>query len=190
MAQFCFKYSYQRAMLRRRKPSDGSLMRPSVLWADEAHNFAHGFDAKYFSEVRSNRGINVWLEQGVGGYMDALGARSKDQIDRFLQNLATKFFFQSDSHLSNTFAADVIGKRMLKKETDSWQQTDQGASGGGSETEEERYQVLPGQFSQLRRGGTQNDLCVDAYITKAGTTFQATGTNYMLCTFRQSELTQ
>ncbi|MBV9468270.1 MAG: hypothetical protein JOZ57_03435 [Abitibacteriaceae bacterium] len=191
MAQFTFKYSLQRAMLRRIKPADGAPVRPIVLWVDEAHAFAHRFDSQYFAEVRSNRGINVFLEQGVGGYMDALGVEHKEQVDRFLQNLATKFFFQNTSPLTNEFAADVIGKRLIKKGTVSWNQSHHsGATAGESETEEERYQVFPGEFSQLRRGGVENNLEVEFYVTKAGAVFRNTGANWARGHFQQTELTR
>ena len=180
------QYSYREVELALNSPG---LMLLRKL-RDEAHRFAHAFDATYFAEVRSNRGINIFLEQGIGGYMDALGVTSKDQVDRYLQNLATKIFFASDSHLSNTFAAEVIGKRMQVKDTDTWGQSRDHTQGGGSTTTEERYQVLPGQFAELRRGGLENNKIVEGYVTKAGTIFNATGKNFVLCQFQQTEITQ
>ena len=190
MAQFCFKYSFQRAMLRRRKPADGSPVRPTVLWVDEAHAFAHAFDSQYFAEVRSNRGINVYLEQGIGGYMEALGASQTHQVDRFLQNLTTKFYFQNSSPATNEFAADAIGKRMIEKDTKSWNQGHQATSAGGSVTKEERHPVLAGEFAQLRRGGPENGRVVEGYVSKSGSIFNATGTDYAKCLFPQTELTR
>ena len=45
MAQFCFKYSFQRSMLTRDAASPDTV--PTVLWADEAHNFIASFDREY-----------------------------------------------------------------------------------------------------------------------------------------------
>lgn len=191
MAQFCFKYSFQRAMIARNKNDDENVIRPTVLWVDEAHQFAHPYDSEYFSEVRSNKGINIFLEQGIGGYMDALGVTSLEQLDRFLQNLTTKLFFQNGSPKTNEFASDVIGKRMLLQQTNSrGLGHGDGPTLNDSETQVERYQVLPGEFSLLRRGGPENNKEVDCYITKSGGVFNTTGTNFMLTTFEQTALTR
>ena len=189
MAQFCFKYSFQRAMLARRKPLDGSLMRPTVLWVDEAHAFAHPFDSQYFREVRSNRGINVYLEQGIGGYMQAMNFHSPDQVDDFLQNLATKFFFQNNSPETNRFAAEAIGKVLIDKGTDSFSYSTGGASISDSTTQEERHQVISGQFGLLLRGGAKNNCVVSGYVLRPEI-FKSTGTNVSLCLVRQTTLTQ
>lgn len=192
MGQSCFKFSYQRRMIARQKPETGYL-RPSVLWVDEAHQFAHAYDAEYFAEVRSNRGINVFLEQGVGGYMDALGLESLEKLDRFLQNLTTKFVFQNTSPKTNEFCADVIGRRLIEQESESDSVSmgrSDGATSGTTVTKVERYQVLPGEFASLRRGGPENGLEVDCYIIKNGGIFNHTGTNYLKATFRQTDLTR
>lgn len=187
MAQFCFKYSFQRAMLRRPKHQDGPI-RPSVLWVDEAHAFAHVFDAQYFAEVRSNRGISVYMDQGVGGYMRALGLNHPDEVDGFLQNLATKFFFQNNSPQTNFFAAEAIGRMQTEKVSTSMSAGIDHAQFGQTTSQEERHQVGSGQFGLLKRGGPQNGRLVECYVLKPGT-FKATGKNFALCTFQQTDLT-
>lgn len=189
MAQFCFKYSFQRAMLRRRKPADGSPMRPTVLWVDEAHAFAHPFDSQYFREVRSNRGINVFLEQGIGGYIQAMNLASADAVDDYLQNLATKFFFQNNSPQTNEFAANAIGKLLINKSTNSWGHSIGGANIGDSTTKEQRHQIISGQFGFLERGSFQYNNIVSGYVLRPHL-FNATGTNVALCRFQQTSLTQ
>ena len=189
MAQFCFKYSFQRAMLRRRKPADGSPMRPTVLWVDEAHNFAHPFDSQYFREVRSNRGINVYLEQGIGGYINAMNLPNADAVDDYLQNLTTKFFFQNNSPQTNEFAANAIGKLLIDKSTSSWGHSMGGANIGDSTTLEQRHQIISGQFGFLARGGVQSHNIVSGYVLRPHL-FNATGTNVALCKFQQTNLTQ
>ena len=189
MAQFCFKYSFQRAMLRRRKPSDGSPMRPTVLWADEAHNFCHPFDSQYFREVRSNRGINVFLEQGIGGYIQAMNFSSADAVDDYLQNLSTKFFFQNNSTQTNEFAANAIGKLLMDKSTSSWGHSISGANVGDSVSPEQRHQIISGQFGFLERGGYQYNSMVSGYVLRPQL-FNATQTNVALCRFHQTSLTQ
>jgi hypothetical protein len=190
MAQFCFKYSFQRAMLARRKSLDGSPMRPTVLWVDEAHAFAHPFDSQYFREVRSNRGINVYLEQGIGGYIQAMNFHSAAQVDDFLQNLSgAKFFFFNHSVDTNNWAADVIGKVLVNKGTDSFSYSTGGMSISDSTTQEERHQIISGQFGLLKRGGSKHNRIVSGFVLRPEI-YHATGTNVALCQFQQTDLTQ
>jgi type IV secretory pathway TraG/TraD family ATPase VirD4 len=188
MAQFCFKLSFQRAMLRRRKDAK-HLQRPCVLWVDEAHAFAHPFDAQYFAEVRSNRGISVFMDQGIGGYMRALGLSHPDEVDGFLQNLATKFFFQNNSPATNLFAADAIGRMLTDIHTSSLSASLDGSQFGQSTTQEERHQISSGVFGFLKRGGPDNARIVQGYVLKPGI-FNATGTNVARCNFVQTDLTR
>ncbi len=190
MAQFAFKYSFQRAMLRRRKPADGSPVRPTVLWVDEAHQFAHEFDAEYFAEVRSNRGINVFLEQSVGGYMNALGLNHIDQADGFLANLTVKLFFQTGSPQTQLFAAQIIGQTLQKQRGESTSYGKDTFNVGDSATEVERFQVLPSEFSTLRRGGHANRCKVEFIISCSGRRFNQTQATYARSYFTQTELTR
>lgn len=189
MAQFCFKYSLQRAVLRRNKHKNSRSFRPVVIWCDEAHAFAHPFDATYFAECRSSRGINVYLEQSVGGYMRALGLSQVSEVDGFLQNLATKIFFQSNSPQTNEFAADAIGKLWTAKTSASISTSVDKAQVGETTSEEARHQVISGLFGLLKRGGVENNRIVQGYVLKPGL-FRATGSNVARCEFLQTDLTR
>lgn len=185
MMQFAFKYSFQRAMLRRKKPDDGTPLRPTVLWVDEAHQFCAHQDAEYFREVRSNRGINIYLEQGIGGYMKALGMDHPHMIDDYLQNLATKIFFQNNSAATNNFAADAIGKFLLDQTSESFSYSIGTHNIGNSTTAQERHHIISGQFGLLRRGGAQNNGIVTGYMLRPGL-FNHTQTGVCLCGFPQN----
>ena len=187
MAQYCFKYSYQRSMLARMPKEDGTPMSPSVLWVDEAHSFVHHFDSTYLREVRSNRGITVFLDQGIGGYYQALNFNSPVQIDDLLQNLTIKIFFQNNSSETNKYAADAIGKFLLDKNSESHSHSTGHHSTGDSTTQEEQYAVLPGQFTVLERDKING--IVEAYVLKSDP-FNTNDKKYELCAFRQSELTK
>jgi len=189
MVQASFKLSFQRAMLRRRKPSDGSPLRPCVLWMDEAHNFVHYFDARYFAEVRSNRGISVFMDQSVGGIMSALGMTQYGEVDGFLANLSTKLFFQSNSPQTCSFASEAIGRVMREEKSDSVNASLDGSSVGQTTTLQERTQVVSGMFAFLKRGGDENHRIVSAIALKPGL-FRATGTNWALVRFQQTDLTK
>ena len=189
MAQHCVKTSFQRAMLRRRKPQDGSLMRPCVLWLDEAHALCHPSDSEYFREVRSNRGINVYLEQGIGGYMEAMNYHNPAQVDNYLQNLGTKFFFQNNSEASNKFAADCIGTFLFDKDTASINHSLGTTSIGDSTTQEQRHRIISGEFGLLQRGGIENDRIVTGFVLRP-VLYRSTGTNVAKCNFQQTNLTR
>ncbi|MEI6534814.1 MAG: hypothetical protein WCN98_05695 [Verrucomicrobiaceae bacterium] len=176
LAQFHFKYSFQRSMLQR-DTTRGEL-RPVVLWCDEAHNFISDFDREYFAESRSFRSIGCYLEQGIAGYEAALGTRSEKAVDAFLTNLQTKLFFQNSSPESNRYAAEVIAKDEIDLVTSLSPQT------------QIDYQVQPRQFSELKTGGHEHRRLVEAFVYKRGTKFNTTGKNHIKAIFQQLELTQ
>jgi hypothetical protein len=187
LAQFHFKYSFQRSMLSRAMSAD---TRPVCLWCDEAHNFIADFDPEYQAEVRSFRGVTVYLEQGISGYEIALGARSEKAVDSFLTNLATKLFFQNSSPENNRFAAEVIGRSIIEREGGSGGTGPSGSQAGSSWQEAMDYQVQPREFSELKTGGYEHGGLVEAIVYKRGTIFKATGKNFLKATFQQTELTK
>jgi len=190
MAQFIFKIAFQRAMLARRKPLDGSLLRPCLLWIDECHNFATPFDATYTREVRSNMGITVFLEQGIGGYMQAMGFTSPHQVDDYLQNLSNKCFFHNTSPETHRFAADAIGKLLIDQDSQSHSYSmGNSYNVGDSTTQHERHQIVSGEFAFLKRGGAKNNGIVTGYFLRPEV-FNLTGTNFALCQFQQTDLTR
>ena len=190
MAQFHFKYSFQRSMLQR-DTTQGEL-RPVVLWCDEAHNFISDFDKDYFAEARSFKSIGCYLEQGIAGYETALGTHSDKAVDAFLTNLQTKLFFQNSSPESNRYAAEVIGRKLTEREGGGSSSASGGAGSQGSVSwhEEMDYQVQPRELSELKTGGYEHDRLVEAYVYKRGTIFNATGQNFIKATFEQTDLTR
>jgi type IV secretory pathway TraG/TraD family ATPase VirD4 len=187
LAQFHFKYSFQRSMLTR-SMSDEAV--PCCLWCDEAHNFIADFDREYQAEVRSFRGVTVYLEQGIAGYETALGAHSEKAVDAFLTNLATKLFFQNSSPESNKFAAEVIGRKLIERTGGSGGSGPGGSQAGSSWHDEMDYQVQPREFSELKTGGYEHNRLVEAVVYKRGTIFGATGQNFLKATFQQTDLTK
>jgi type IV secretory pathway TraG/TraD family ATPase VirD4 len=190
MVQFCFKRSFQLAMLRRAPPKPGQMLRPTVLWVDEAHALAHAYDQEYFSTVRSNRGINIYLNQGIGTYIKTMNLAGTDAADTFLQNLATKIFFQNNSTQTNHYASACIGRLLKDKNSSSWGHSmNSPANIGGSRTTEERNQVTSGDFAFLKRGGAENDFIVEGYVLRPKL-FNLTDTNFAKCQFLQTDITR
>ena len=185
MSQYAFLYSLQRALLRRKRPSDNSPLRPVVCFVDEAANFCSREDSLFFREVRSNCCINIYLAQGIGGYLEALDYKDMAQIDTYLQNLATRIYFANNSIETNRFAAESIGKALIDKPTSSFNFSVGPPNIGSSSTQEERHRILAGMFQTLQTGGPANGCVVTGYVQRQKI-FKKSGTNVCLCRFPQS----
>ncbi|MCI0541129.1 MAG: type IV secretory system conjugative DNA transfer family protein [Verrucomicrobiales bacterium] len=186
LAQVLFKFIWQRATERRdiRKHP-----RPVFLWADESQLFVNSHDAVFQTTARSSRTCTVYLTQNLSNYYAALGGeRSKAEVNSLLGNLQTKIFHANGDSVTNNWAADLFAKSFHYKTT-SGTSTRDGESGstsrntGGHESLEN--QVQPIEFSRLRKGGPENDWCVDAFVFEGGREWRATGKNYLRVTFNQ-----
>ena len=183
IAQFVWKYVWQRAVLRRQvKP--GTL--PVFLWADESQNFIGDFDPEFQAVARSARACTVYLTQNLGMYKKALGEGSDNAVEAFLGNLQTKIFHQNSSTETNEWAAELFAKDWMTKTggQSGWNQGG-GATSGRSTTQEMNYQVPPITFTRLARGGPQSNRIVEGILYKGGTVFKATGTSYLPVQFKQ-----
>lgn len=188
LVQVLLKYIWQRATERRdleRYP------RPCFLWCDECQLFVTAADATFQTTARSSRACTVYLTQSLSNFYGALGGeRSKALTHSLLGNLQTKIFHQNGDSRTNEFAADLFAK--------SWQfrgsagtSTTEGAFGeprvsrnaGGSDSLE--YEILPQEFTMLRKGGPENKGAVDAILFQGGRRWRATGRNYLRTTFHQ-----
>lgn len=193
-AQALFKYVWQKAV-ERRPPED--YPRPVFLWADESQFFVNSYDPHFQSTARSARASTVYLTQNLPNYLAALGSgdRGKSEADALLGNLQTKIFHANGDTVTNQYAADLI--------TQTWQMranfsaggsnqmggansaNQQGANRSAGASEQLAYQVLPHQFTTLRKGGPENGLTVEAVIFQGGRTWNATGANYIMAAFDQ-----
>jgi hypothetical protein len=195
-AQALFKYIWQKTMERR---DIGENPRPVFLWADESQFFVNSYDALFQSTARSSRTCTVYLTQNLPSYLSAMGSgdRGKAEADALLGNLQTKIFHANGDTTTNQYAADVIAQTWQMRASFSaghgeqargpGKQQNQGSgkntSAGASE--QLAYQVLPGEFTTLRKGGPDNNLTVDAVIFQGGRVWNATGKNYLMTAFNQ-----
>lgn len=194
--QALFKYIWQKTM-ERRDASENP--RPVFLWADESQFFVNSYDPLFQSTARSSRTCTVYLTQNLPNYLSAMGSgdRGKAEADALLGNLQTKIFHANGDTATNQYAADLIAQTWQMRSSfnaghgEQAQQagqprpgSSQNMSAGGSE--QLAYQVLPGQFTTLRKGGPENALTVDAVIFQGGRTWNATGKNYLMTAFDQS----
>jgi hypothetical protein len=108
------KYVWQRAMLRRQGLLHGE--RPVFLWVDEAQIFATPFDRQFQETARSSWACTVYLTQTINSYYAVMeAARGQAQTNALLSNLATKIFHRNGDHVTNQWAADAIGKALMRR---------------------------------------------------------------------------
>jgi hypothetical protein len=196
IAQVLFKTVWQRAA-ERRQVEETTI--PIFLWADEAHFFVTSYDALFQSTARSARVATVYLTQSIDNYYSALGGsgeQGRSQTEALLGNLQTKIFHANSSTTTNTWAAEMLAK--------SWQFK---AQGGVSATQRSvldrsslpantlsghvsqafEYDVPPGTFLTLAKGGPAHHCQVEGLVFQSGRVFQTTGKPYLLATFSQKD---
>ncbi len=182
IAQFVWKYVWQRAVLRRRT---NETSRPVFLWADESQNFIGDLDPEFQAVARSAKACTVYLTQNLGMYKKALGEGSDNAVEAFLGNLQTKIFHQNSSTETNEWAADLFAKEWMTKRGTQSGFSQGGASSGNSTTMDMHHQVPPITFTRLATGGPRNGFIVEGIVYKGGTTFNATGKNFLKAEFPQ-----
>jgi len=188
-SQILFKYIWQQAIERRNTRQND---RPVFLWADESQFFITEYDQKFQTTARSARACTVYLSQNLPNYLTALG--NKDAVDSFMGNLQTKIFHSQGDHVTNQWAADLFAKTWQSKTSTNSSKSYDGATFFPQNTGRNEsyntsnsleYQVLPHEFTTLRKGGFKNDLLVDGIIFQGGRTWRSTRANYLFATFSQ-----
>lgn len=192
-AQVLFKFVWQRATERRdavRNP------RPVFLWADEAQSFVTSSDMQFQTTARSSRAATVYLSQNISNYYAVLGGeKGHAETDALLGNLQTKIFHANGDQVTNQWAAELFAKgwqfianASTSRGNDAFSaapfEKDRFQYGAGSSQTLE-YEVLPREFTTLRKGGRESGACVDSIIFQAGRVWRATGKNHLRTTFRQ-----
>jgi type IV secretory pathway TraG/TraD family ATPase VirD4 len=190
-AQILFKLIWQRSTERRNTEQHPN---PVFLWADESQYFVTSHDQLFQTTARSARACTVYLTQNLSNYYAALGGEStRAEADSLLGNLQTKIFHANGDHVTNTWAADLFAK--------SWQfrgnfsssrsfmpgQDGMSSQQGSGVSQALEWDVIPQEFTTLRKGGPQNDLNVDALIFQGGRIWGATGSNCLRTSFLQMQ---
>ena len=166
------------------------------LWGDESQFFITSYDQQFQTTARASRAATVYLTQNLPNYITALagGKEARAKVNAFLGNLQTKIFHANGDNITNTWAADLITKTLqYRTNISSNTSTDGGGffskvtgeQSGISHSEALNYQVLPHEFTQLRKGGYKNNLLVDGIIFQGGRIWNTTGKNYLYTSFKQ-----
>ena len=167
-AQVIYKYMWQQAAERRDITKNS---RPVFLWADEAQNFASSYDMQFQATARSSRACTVYLTQNLPNYYAVMGgAHSKYRVDSLVGNLQTKIWHANSDPETNNQAADIIGRSWHIRRSIS---TNAGVgqnnvSAGSSSQESYDYDVIPQQFTKLKKGSPINDFIVEAIVFQSG----------------------
>ena len=178
MAQVIFKSAAMRAW--ERKPGY-----PVFLWSDECQNTTTPYDALFASTMRSSRTIYVAMTQNLPlWYSNAGDGNARNMVLGFLGSLSTKVFFLNDDAETNNYAADLIGKELVRKKSNSHSSNSGGSSRSTSYSESWEYKVRQDDFKQLRSGGKPNKYIVTCYVYKAGKKWR-TGKDFLKASFNQ-----
>ncbi|MCB0713783.1 MAG: TraM recognition domain-containing protein [Ignavibacteriae bacterium] len=180
--QIMFKYIWQRTMEKRRI---GENSRPVFLWADEAQNFLHEYDADYQATARSSRIATVYLSQNLPNYYANMGgAKSEFRVKSFLGTLSTKIFHANADVETNKYASEMIGDHYVKEFSRSLGRSTQSSSESVTESRKLQRVVRPEFFQSMPTGGPLNEYWVCAIVHMQGKVFERE--NYAIVTFSQN----
>ncbi len=181
--QIMFKYIWQRAMEKRDVKSNG---RPVFLWADEAQNFLHEYDAEYQATARSSRIATVYLTQNLPNYHANMGGdKSAYLVKSFLGTLGTKIFHANADIETNIYASDLIGEMYTESIQRSKTMAKEMSSSESISLVLEKV-VRPENLASLMTGGPVNKFIVEAYIHRQGSPFPG-GYSYRKIKFIQAQ---
>jgi len=168
-SQILFKYIWQRTMERRNVKENN---RPVFLWADEAQNFLHEYDAEYQATARSSCIATVYISQNLPNYYANMGGdKYQYRVKSFLGTLGTKVFHANADIETNQYASDLIGEGYAIDWSQSYN-TGEKISIGKSTSFKLEKMVRPDRFNGLATGGPPNDYYVEAYIHLQGKVFK------------------
>jgi NAD(P)-dependent dehydrogenase (short-subunit alcohol dehydrogenase family) len=180
LSQTLIKYVWQRASERRdvtRHP------RPAFLWCDEAQFFATATDAEFQSTARSSRIATVYLSQNIGAYYNHLGQPDTHSL---MGNLQTKFFHANGDPMTNSWAADLFAKSwQFRGSTSVGTAQEKTVSKNYAASDSLDFEVQPGEFTTLRKGGPDSGYCVEAIAFQGGRIWHETSKNHIKVGFAQ-----
>lgn len=175
------KYFFQSAVERRRI-AEGST--PCFLFVDECQEFITSYDARFMATARESRCCTVFISQNISNLYAAVKAQNvRYVVDSLLANFMTKVFCANADSLTNKWAADLIAQSWQLKSGASTN-TGQNTSLGASISQQLAYQVLPGEFATLLKGGPP-DWIVETILFQGGRIFTTSGATYGRIAFPQ-----
>lgn len=164
--QIMFKYIWQRAMERRNVKENN---RPVFLWADEAQNFLHEYDAEYQATARSSRIATIYISQNMPNYYaNMTGEQSQYKVKSFLGTLATKIFHANADIETNQYASTLIGEAYQPDHTEATSTVSGQVTVTKTVSSKLEKMVRPEKFNTLLTGGQKNEFKVTAILHAQG----------------------
>lgn len=184
LAQMMFKHILQKRIEER----DLSLIpNPVCFWIDEYQHFISKYDSLFLSTARSSRAGCVLLTQNISNLFAQVGGNGKiaeEKVNSLLALTNHKIFLAQNNSITNEFSSRTIGMGIHRLMNTSVQMQTQQLNGNAGLSESFHYQVMPKEFTMLKRGGIHHDGIVEAIVTATGKTF-SNGRNYLKVAFRQ-----
>lgn len=181
-AQIMFKYIWQKAMEKRKVEENA---RPVFLWADEAQNFLHEYDAEYQATARSSKIATVYITQNLPNLFANMGGeKGRYKVLSFLATLNTKFFHCNSCSETNSYASKLIGEAYQKEISEATATTDGKTTVTQTVSTSLKRIVRPEEFGVLLTGGASNKHNVTGYMHIQGKRFP-NGFNYKKVIFNQ-----
>jgi type IV secretory pathway TraG/TraD family ATPase VirD4 len=195
-SQALWKLMFQTAIERRNRRTSP---RPVMLFADEAQFTVSSNDMHFLSTCRSSRVATVYLTQNISNFYAALGGRDNATVeaDSVFGNLNTKIFHANGDHVTNAWAANLIGQERQhffnsgvnhQRPHDTFDMMlglGSGMSASAGASEQMAFAVEPSEFTRLKTGGRRNRWCIDAVVFQSGRIFPSTGRTWRFVSFKQ-----
>lgn len=182
LVQSAFTYLWQIAAEQRDVKKNP---RPVFWFVDEAHDLVCNYTPEFLATARSARVATVLISQNKPNYLAAMGGEAgRHRVDAFLGNMGTKIFHANGDPETNKWASDMISEEIEIRYSFHSQENCTGPRGGGNESVGRK--VLPSVFTQLRKGGEQNNFITESLIYQTGASFHANnGEPWLRVNFKQ-----
>lgn len=183
LAAGIYRIAWAKEMLRRECHPASTKDRPVALIMDEFHasmfpDFEHAFQ----NTARSARVATLALTQNINAIKMSLGNSNVEyKAKNLIGCFATTIFASNSCSDTNRYASDKI----MEMPKDNFSKSISGGSKTESISEKYELQVMPIEFTRLKRGGNAHGLKVDAFVVKAGKWQHWRGGNFFKATFRQ-----
>lgn len=183
LVQAAFTYLWQLACEQRDVKKNP---RPVFWYCDEFHELVCSHTANFLATARSVGVASILISQNRPNYLAAMGGEAgRHSVDAFCNNIGTIIGHANGCVETNRWLSDKISEAIeIRLNYHSSREGNGAANGGGSESVGRK--VLPSVFTQLKKGGTQNNFITESLIYQTGAAFHANnGEPWLRVNFKQ-----
>lgn len=182
LAQILLKHVLQKRIEER---DLDDIPNPIIMYIDEYQHFISPYDFLFLSTARSSRAGCVLMTQNISNLFAQIGGSGRiaeERVNALLALTNHKIFLAQNNSVTNEFASRTIGMGIHRLANSSVQFDSYGGNAGMASSYQ--YQVMPREFTMLKRGGRQHNGIVETIVTATGKTF-SNGKNYLRVNFTQ-----